>query len=221
MKAISIVEFGDADVLNLVDCPRPTIGAGEVLIRAAASGVNPVDWKIREGRLKGAFPHEFPLIPGWEVAGVIAELGDGVTGFTAGESVWAYARKPVVQGGTYAEYVVLPHTSVAHMPEGMLFHEAAAVPLAGLTAWQCLFDGDHPLRAGQTVLIHAAAGGVGHMAVQFAKSVGATVIGTAGPDNQAFVQALGTDQAINYRAADFCEAIRKEHPNGIDLVLDT
>ena len=220
MKAVVINRFGSEDVLEFVDCPIPELGVEEVLIRVVASGVNPVDWKICEGRLEKGFPHEFPLIPGWELAGIVEQVAAGVTQFNIGDKVWAYARKSVIQGGTYAEYVVLPQTSVAHMTSALMFHEAAAIPLAGLTAWQCLFDAN-PLQAGQIVLIHGASGGVGHLAVQFAKSVGAIVVATAGKNNQKFVQDLGADLVIDYKEFDFKEVIRNQFPDGIDLVLDT
>lgn len=220
MRAIAIRQFGSADELELVSLPTPQPAEGEVLIRIVASGVNPVDWKIREGRLAGSFIHQFPLIPGWEAAGVISAVGPGVEGFSVGDRAWAYARKPIVQFGTYAEYVVLPATSVALLPEEVLLHEAGAIPLCGLTAWQSLFEGPG-LASGQSVLIHAAAGGVGHLAVQLAKNAGATVLGTASADNHGFLRELGVDHVIDYKQGDFREAVRKFHPDGVDRVFDT
>lgn len=220
MRAIAIEEFGGRDKLRAMDLPRPDPGSGEVLIRVVASGVNPVDWKLREGLLAGDFPHVFPVIPGWEAAGVVEELGEGTSRVRKGERVWTYARKPIVHGGTYAEYVVVPETSVAPMPANLLFEEAAGVPLAGLTAYQALF-GAARLSAGATILVHAAAGGVGHFAVQLARNAGAHVIGTAGPANQEFVLAQGAEAAVDYTREDFREAVRSRRPDGVDVVLDT
>jgi NADPH2:quinone reductase len=220
MRAIVFDEFGGADKLKLTEVPDPVAGPGEVLIRVVASGVNPVDWKIREGHLKGGFPHVLPIIPGWDVAGVVEAVGEGVSRLRVGHRVWAYGRKAVIQMGAYAEYIVLPQTSVALMPRGLLFHEAAGVPLAGLTAYQCLF-GEPKLTSGQTALIHAASGGVGSLAVQLAKSVGARVIATAGPSNLEFVRELGADHVIDYRAQDLVAAVRSHSPAGVDLVLDS
>lgn len=218
MRAIAIDAFGGRDRLQLRDLPRPGPSRGEVLVRVVAAGVNPVDWKIREGLLKDAFPHAFPLIPGWEAAGVVEELGEGTARLRKGDRVWTYARKPVIQGGTYAEYVVVPETSCGLMPANLLFEEAAGVPLAGLTAWQELRRAG--VAKGSTVLVHAAAGGVGHFAVQLARHLGARVVGTAGPLNQEFVLAQGAEAAIDYTREDFVEAVRRRFPEGVDVVLD-
>ncbi|MDI1445697.1 NADP-dependent oxidoreductase [Polyangium sp. 6x1] len=219
MRAIAIEQFGGPETLKPVDLPTPEPGPGEVRIRIAASGINPVDWKIREGYLTKALPHRFPLIPGWECAGTIDALGMGTSRFERGEAVYVYARKPEVQGGTYAEYVVVPESFVAAKPKSLLLHEAASVPLAALTAYQALFrrPGVGP---GATVLVHAASGGVGMFGVQLAKNAGAKVIGTAGPDNQDFIRSLGVDHAIDYRAGDVRAAVRAIAPEGVDVVFD-
>jgi NADPH2:quinone reductase len=219
MRAIAIERFGGPETLKLLDLPAPEPKAGEVLIQIVASGVNPVDWKIREGYLQKAIPHQFPLIPGWEAAGVIEAVGEGATRFRRGDSVYAYTRLPEVQRGTYAERIALPETMVAAKPKSLLFYEAAAVPLAGLTAWQALFR-QPGIGPGTAVLIHAAAGGVGHLAVQFAKNAGATVFGTASKTNQVFIQELGVDHPIDYTTEDFREAVRRVRPAGVDVVLD-
>ncbi|HYN39160.1 MAG TPA: NADP-dependent oxidoreductase, partial [Rhodospirillales bacterium] len=160
MRVMVIDGFGGAERLHPAELPAPVPAAGEVLIRIVCAGVNPVDWKIREGWLQSLFPHQFPLIPGWDAAGTIAAVGDGVEGFAIGDRVWAYCRKPEVQWGTYAEYVTMPADAVAPMPGSLDFEEAAAIPLVGLTSWQALFDAAG-LAAGQSVLIHAGAGGIG------------------------------------------------------------
>lgn len=218
MRAIAIESFGGPEKLKLMGLPRPKPGKGEILVRVVAAGVNPVDWKIREGSYKGLFPHVFPVIPGWDVAGVVEELGDGAARFRKGDKVWAYARKPVVQWGTYAEYVTLTETSAAAVPSKLLFEEAASVPLAALTALQATEKAG--VRTGMTVLIHAAAGGVGHFAVQLARNLGAKVFGTAGPANQEFVLGLGAEGVIDYTREDFREALRRLSPEGVDAVLD-
>ena len=218
MRAIAIEEFGGPERLQLMDLPRPRPGRSEVLVRAVAVGVNPVDWNIREGRLQKILPHAFPLVPGWDVAGVVEELGENATRFRKGDRVWVYAWKPHVQWGCYAEYVAVAETSVALMPTKLLYEEAAAVPLAALTAWQCLFD-DPGIGAGSSVLVHAAAGGVGHFAVQLARHAGAGVIGTAGTANQPFVLELGAIATVDYTKEDFREVVRRHRPEGVDLAI--
>jgi hypothetical protein len=138
MKAVALHAFGGPEVLVPTDLPRPKAERGELLIRALAVGVNPVDWKVREGQLAPRVPHGFPLIPGWDVAGVVDELGEGCQRFRKGDRVFAFARKPHIQWGTYAEYVAVPERHVALMPASLLFEEAAAIPCAALTAQQAL-----------------------------------------------------------------------------------
>ncbi|MDC3955757.1 NADP-dependent oxidoreductase [Polyangium jinanense] len=220
MRAIAIEQFGGPETLTPMDLPTPEPRPGEVRIRIAASGINPVDWKIREGYLAKALPHRFPLIPGWECAGTIDALGAGVSRFQRGDVVYVYTRKPEVQGGTYAEFVVVPESIVAAKPKSLLLHEAASVPLAGLTAYQALFRRAPGVGPGRTVLVHAASGGVGMFGVQLAKHAGATVIGTAGPDNQDFIRSLGVDHPIDYRAGDVRAAVRAIAPEGVDVVFD-
>lgn len=219
MRAMAITEFGGGGTLQLMDLPEPRPGPGEILIRVKAAGVNPVDWKIREGMLKGRLPHEFPLIPGWDAAGIVSKNGVGADLFAEGDEVYAYCRKPIVRGGTYAEYVTVPQTSAALKPKNMSFEEAATVPLAALTAYQGLFDAAK-LQQNETVLIHAAAGGVGSFAVQLAKDRGARVLGTASPRNHAYVKSLGCDVPVDYARGDFRETVRQAAPQHIDVVFD-
>jgi NADPH2:quinone reductase len=219
MRAVAIESFGGPERLGLTDLPRPKAGRGEVLVRTVAAGVNPVDWKIREGLLEDRLPHAFPLIPGWDVAGVVEEIGESTARFRKGDKVWAYVRKPVVQWGTYADFVAVPEDHVALMPSAYLFEEAAAVPLAALTAYQALFSIAR-LEKGVTVLVHAAAGGVGHFAVQLAARAGARVLGTARSDNHSFVLELGADRVVDYHEEDFRDAVRRLCPEGVDVVLD-
>ena len=220
MRAMAIEKFGGSDVLLPMDLPRPTPGDGEVLIRIVSAGVNPVDCLVREGRLAEFWPHRFPLVPGWDVAGVVDELGPGTQAVRKGDKVWGYAVKPVVQWGCYAEFVTVSESNIAPMPAKLLFEEAAAVPLAGLAAYQALF-GESGRRSDGTVLVHGAAGGVGHFAVQLAREAGITVVATAGADNLGFVQGLGAARVIDHASEDFVEATRRFCPEGVDLVLDT
>ncbi len=218
MKAIAIKEFGGIDQLHLIEVPTPKPTSQEVLIEVVYTAVNPVDWKIREGMLKERLPHHFPLILGWDVSGIIAAVGNDVTHFKPGDAVFAYCRKPVVQWGTYAEYVTFEAENVAHKPKNITFAQAAAIPLVGLTAWQALFD-VAKLKKGETILVHAGAGGVGSFAIQFAKHIGAHVYTTASKANHDYVKQLGAEHAIDYKQG-FVDAIKKLAPQGIDVVFD-
>jgi len=212
MKAIQIHEFGGPEVLKYEDAPKPSPNADEVLIKVFATSVNPVDWKIRAGHAKGKFPVKFPLIPGWDVSGEIEEVGSNIVNFRKGDEV--YSRPDPTKNGTYAEYVVVKANLVNLKPQCIDHEKSAAVPLAGLTAWQALFDHGE-LKAGQKVLIHAASGGVGTFAVQFAKWKGAYVIGTTSKENIDFVKQLGADEVIDYRNEKFEDKLKD-----IDLVID-
>jgi len=219
MKAIVFKQFGSSDVLETAEMETPTPTADQVLIRVEHTSVNPVDWKIREGYLKSMFPHEFPVIPGWDVAGTVDSVGSNIREFSVGDPVYAYARKPVVSGGTYAEYVTVDESAVALRPHSLSSAEAASIPLVGLTAWQALHDiGD--LSASDTVLITAGAGGVGSFAIQFAKIAGARVVTTASPRNHDYVTALGADVVIDYNQPDAVEQLRKAAPEGYSLAFD-
>jgi NADPH2:quinone reductase len=220
MKAMVIDTFGGLETLHPAEVPTPIPGPGEVLIRLTATSVNPVDWKIREGYLKDFFPHKFPLILGWDAAGIVAGLGDGVTDFAIGDPVYAYCRKPIVQWGTYAEYVSMAADAVAPAPRSIPLESAAALPLVGLTSWQVLYD-SMDLKHGQAVLIHAGAGGIGSLAIQLAKAKGARVLTTARTENHAYVEALGADIAIDYTREPFADAVRRAVPYGLDAVFDT
>lgn len=219
MKAVAITEFGGRDRLRIMDLPIPKLRDNDVLVQVKAAGVNPVDWKIREGMLKDRFPHEFPLIPGWDAAGVVTRTGGKTKRLSQGDEVFAYCRKPVVKDGAYAEFIALAEDNVALKPRAMSFQEAATVPLAALTAYQALFDAAK-LKANETVLIHAAAGGVGTFAVQLAKRQGAKVLGTASKMHHGYLLRLGVDVHIDYTAGNFREAARAACPDGVDIVFD-
>jgi len=213
MKAIRIHQYGGPEVLAQVEMQRPAPGANEVLIKVKAASVNPIDWKLRAGYMKDIFPLTFPATLGLDVSGTIEEVGLGAAGFKRGDEV--YASLEMEAGGGYAEYVVAREAIVAEKPGTLNHVQAAAVPVAGLTAWQALFEVAQ-LRAGQKVLIHAAAGGVGNFAVQFAKAKGAYVIGTASSKNQAFLGELGVDKAVDYQRTRFEDVV-----HDADVVLDT
>ncbi len=219
MRAVGIEAFGGADRLQMMDLPIPEPGPREVRIRVHAAGVNPIDWKIRIGRVKDRWPHQFPVVLGFDAAGVVDAVGPGVKRFKGGEAVYGYFRKPVVHGGTYAEYVVVPESFPALKPQRLSFEEAAAVPLAALTAWQGLFD-VCGLKEGEVALIHAAAGGVGSFAVQFAAHKGARVIGTASGRNHDYLRELGAHETIDYMRENVVEAALRHHPHGIHVVYD-
>lgn len=220
MRAMAIEAYGGPERLRLMDLPVPVPGEEEVLIEIVCASVNPVDWKIREGQLKDRLPNVFPIIPGWDAAGTVKAVGANVTRFKGGERVFAYCRKPTIQWGTYAEYVAMEARHVALMPKNLSFAQAAAIPLTTLTAWQSLFD-RACLGSGQTVLIHAGAGGVGGMAIQLARHVGAKVYATASRGNHDYVRGLGAAHVIDYRSENFLDAIRRFEPQGVDVVLDT
>jgi NADPH:quinone reductase-like Zn-dependent oxidoreductase len=192
VKAIAFTRFGDADVMSWQELPDPLLGPDQVLVEVKAAGVNPVDFKIRAGYLQGLLPHHLPLIPGWDVAGVVRAVGIGVQDWRPGDEILAYARKDHVQFGTYAELVALPDRMIARKPSNVDFVTAAALPLAGLTALQALKAVG--TGSGDVVLVHAAAGGVGHLQVQIARELGAArVLGTASPRNHEFVRFLGAE----------------------------
>ncbi len=200
MKAVYIEEYGNAQKLILGELERPAINADQVLIKVQGAGVNPVDWMIRDGYLKDTDYHQLPLILGWDVAGEIAELGANVTDFALNEAVFAYA--PIAGQGAYAQYIAVNSQLVAAKPKSLSLLDSAAVPLAATTAYQALMKGCQ-LKAGDKVLIHNAAGGVGSFAVQIAKAAGAYVIATASAAKHDFVKSLGADQLIDYRSERF------------------
>ena len=189
MRAITYSRYGGADVLELTEQPTPKVGPDSVLVRVRAASVNPVDWKVRAGYLDAVMDVTFPVVPGWDVAGVVERVGLDTPELQVGDEVYGYVRRDWVQGGTFAELVAAPVRTLARKPSSLSFEEAAAVPLAGLTAYQAIRRAG--VRAGQTVLVHAAAGGVGAFAVQIARSLGARVIGTASERNHEYLRGLG------------------------------
>ncbi|MDQ6433911.1 NADP-dependent oxidoreductase [Mesorhizobium sp. LHD-90] len=211
MRAIVQTAIGGPEVLTVSDVPTPRPERGQVLVRLKAAGINPVDVAVRAGfyPLLG----EPPFTIGWDIAGTVEAVGEGVTAFKAGDAVFGMPYFPK-QAAAYAEYAVAPANELATKPEALDFVPAAGLPLAGLTAWQALVDAGG-LKAGDRVLIHAAAGGVGHLAVQIARARGAHVVATASTGKLDFVRSLGADEAIDYTAADFTKKVRD-----IDIVLE-
>ncbi|WND33416.1 NADP-dependent oxidoreductase [Streptomyces sp. BB1-1-1] len=211
MRAISQDVLGGPEVLKEVRPERPEPRPNEVLVRVRAAGVNPTDWKHRAN---GGFLGEPPFVLGWDVSGVVEAAGIGVAAFRPGDEVFGMLSYPFGHG-SHAEYVTAPARAFTHKPAGIDHVQAGALPLVSLTAWQALVE-RADVQPGQRVLIHAAAGGVGHVAVQIAKALGAHVIGTASAGKHEFLRSLGADETVDYRETDFAEAVKD-----VDVVLDT
>ena len=210
MRVITQNALGGPEVLEVAEVERPEPRANEILIRVRAAGVNPTDWKHRA---TGGFLGEPPFTLGWDVSGVVEAAGVGVARFAPGDEVFGMLSYPWGHG-SHAEYVAAPARAFVHKPAGIDHVQAGALPLVSLTAWQALVE-NAEVQPGQRVLIHAAAGGVGHVAVQIAKARGAYVIGTASAAKHDFLRELGVDEAIDYRETDFSEAVKD-----VDVVLD-
>ncbi|RXR26190.1 NADP-dependent oxidoreductase [Oerskovia turbata] len=216
MRAITYSRYGGADVLELSELPTPKVGPDTVLVRVKATSVNPVDWKVREGYLDAIMDATFPVVPGWDVAGVVEQVGLDTPELSVGDEVFGYVRKDVVSGGTTAELVAAPVRTLARKPAAWTWEQAAGAPLAGLTALQTIDRTG--VGSGQTVLVHAAAGGVGSMAVQIAVARGARVIGTASERNHEYLRSLGAEP-VAY-GDGLAERVRALAPDGVDVVLD-
>jgi NADPH:quinone reductase-like Zn-dependent oxidoreductase len=213
MKAVRMHGYGGPEVLKYEDAPRPEPAEGEVLVKVHAAAVNPVDWKIRAGYMRSFRDYPMPFILGWDFSGTIEEVGRGVApAWKAGDEV--YSRPDIGRNGAYADYIAVRASEIQRKPKSLDHVHSAAIPLAALTAWQAMFDAAQ-LRAGQRILIHAAAGGVGTFAVQLARGKGAYVIGTASKRNHDFVKELGADEVIDYQTTRFEDAV-----HDVDVVLD-
>ena len=218
MRAVALNEYGGPEVLQVMDLPDPKVGPDVVLVQTRAAGVNPVDHKMREGGVDGRFPSHFPLVPGWDVAGTVEEVGPDVTELQPGDEVIGYVRRDHVQWGTYAELVPAPLRTLARKPASVGWAAAAGLPLAGLTAWQSLTRG-LGVEDGDVVLVHAAAGGVGSFAVQLARVLGAArVIGTASEATHDYLGELGAEPVTYGDGLD--ERVRALAPDGVTAVLD-
>ena len=213
MKAIRIHAYGGPELMQLEDTPVPPCGAGDLLVRVIAAGINPIDWKMRSGMMAAQLPKPFPITLGSDAAGIVTAMGGSVQGFELGDEVFFYAE--FGRGGTYAEYVAVEARQVAKKPHTVSFSTAAALPIPGQAAWTALIE-TAKIEHGQRVLIHGGAGALGTIAVQLAKEHGAHVIATASGDGLALVTSLGADEVIDYRSQRFEQVARD-----IDIVLDT
>ncbi|MDN3697240.1 NADP-dependent oxidoreductase [Vibrio cortegadensis] len=213
MRAVRIHQYGGTETLKLENITKPKINDDDVLIAVRSAAINPVDWKIREGYLQAFIPYELPVTLGWDVAGIVVEVGSKVSEFNVGDEV--FSRPNIARDGSYADYIAVKADEAVLKSPKLSFSEAAALPLAGITAWQCLVDVAN-VQPGQRVLIHAGAGGVGHLAIQIAKAKGATVIATASAANQDLLINLGADQAVDYAKSSL-----KEQIEPVDIVVDT
>ncbi|EFL27325.1 alcohol dehydrogenase, zinc-dependent [Streptomyces himastatinicus ATCC 53653] len=217
MKAISYRRYGGPEVLEFGEVRDPKVGPDSVLVRVKAAAVNPVDWKAQAGYLDPVLDAVFPVIPGWDVAGVVEQTGPAVTEFQEGDEVIGYVREDFLSRGTCAEYVAAPLRTLARKPRNLTFEQAAGIPLAGLTAYQSLV-GALRVGEGDTVLVHAAAGGVGSMAVQLARHLGARVIGTAGEHNHDYLRTLGAEPTVY--GEGLAERVRALAPDGVQAAFD-
>lgn len=213
MQTCHIHRYGGPEQLHLGDLPEPALRSDAVRIKVHAAGLNPVDFKTRDGKVKLLLPYPMPLVLGNELCGEVVTLGEHVSDFRVGDRVAARVAKG--NAGAFAEYAVVPATLLAKVPDSISDTDAAAIPLAGLTAWQCLTEVLKVTR-GQRVLIHAGAGGVGHLAIQLAKSLGAVVATTGSVERHDFLSSLGADEVVDYRSTRFEDAIAP-----VDAVLDT
>lgn len=220
MKAIYYMSHGDASVLQVGELPVPPVAEDEVLVQVVATSVNPIDRRLRSGELQEYITRTFPVVPGWDFSGRIVAVGDSVSDYEIGNDVVGLAFTWSIQYGTYAQYAPIKASSLTKKPANISFEQAAALPLVSLTAWQSLFEFGQ-LQAGQSVLIHAGAGGLGSVAIPLAKYLGARVYTTASSRNREYVESLGADVVIDYREQDYASVIREMEPEGLDLILQS
>ncbi len=219
MNAAFFEEYGEPDVVQSDTLPKPEPGEGEVLVRVKSAGVNPVDTAIVRGFLKEMIPAELPAVPGWDLAGTVEETGFAAHRFKPGDEVYAYARRPIIGQGTFAEYVTIPESYLALRPQNISMEEVGGIPLVGLTAYQSLFDAGN-LQHGQMILILGASGGVGTFAIQLAKTKGVEVIGVASEKNHNYMKELGADHTIDYSDNHVGEAVSAIAPGGVNFIYD-
>ena len=220
MRAVYYEQFGSPDVLRVGERPMPEPAADEVLVQVAAAGVNPIDRRLRGGELQDFFTREWPIIPGWDVAGRIVRTGSAVADWRPGDDIVGLAFTWSLHHGTYAEYVPVKATSIARKPREISFANAAALPLVSLTAWESLAE-YAGLQPGQTVLIQAGAGGLGSVAIPIARHLGAIVYTTASEANADYVRGRGADHVIDYRRTDYLQFLTEREPQGLDAVLES
>ncbi len=219
MQALIIDRCGGPELMHLAQIDTPEPGPGEVVIKLAYAGVNPVDWKCREGWLSGFFEYKFPFVLGFAGAGVVSVVGPGVTDFAVGDRVVTSSNQGKGENGTYAEFVKSAEQRVAHLAASVDFAVGASVPTAAVTAWEAVF-GTGALKADQMVLINGGAGGMGSFAIQFVNYGGGRVATTCGPRNLEYVRELGAELAIDYRAQNVRDAVLQWAPEGVDLLID-
>ena len=219
MFAVIIEETGGPDVLRYGEIATPEPGPDDIRVRIAYAGVNPADWKNRQGMLAAFRPYTFPCVIGFDAAGVVDAVGANVSGFTPGDRVFTPTNHGQGGQGSYAEFAIASADRVAHIPEGMSFAQAAALPVAALTAWQGLFDRGG-LQAGQMAMIHGGSGGLGGFAVQFARWAGARVAATCSTPNVEYLKSLGVERVIDYRKENIAEAVAAWAPGGLDYLMD-
>lgn len=220
MLAMVLDRFGGPEVLHLATIERPRAAPGGVIVKVAYAGVNPADWKTREGWLSQFFEYQFPFVVGFDAAGIVSEVGEGVTDLKIGDRVVTASNMGRGERGSYAQYVASDRERVVKLPDHVSLKEAAAMPTAAITAWQAVFDVGGT-KEGSLVLVNGGAGGTGTYALQLAKMVGARVAVTCGPTNIDYMRAMGADLVINYREGGVREAVKAWAPDGVDLVVDT
>lgn len=220
MRAVFYQSHGGPEVLQVGELAKPVPADDEVLVRIAATAVNPIDRRLRGGELQEYITRTFPVVPGWDFSGIITEVGTDVTDWKPGDAVVGLAFTWAIQHGTYAEYAPVKASAIAAKPDSLTFDEAAALPLVSLTAWQALVEFGN-LQPEQTVLIQAGAGGLGSVAIQIAKHLGAIVYTTASARNTDYVRSLGADHVIDYTSSDYVRIIQEREPKGVDMVLES
>lgn len=220
MKAMVLDGFGGPEVLHMAEIERPPVSPGNVIVQVAYASVNPADWKSREGWLALYFQYQFPFVVGFDAAGIVVEVGEGVTGLAVGDRVVTPGNQGLGERGSYAEYLRAAAERVIKLPDCVSFRDAATLPTAGMTAWEATVD-NGKVQEGSRVLVNGGAGGTGSFAIQIAKLFGARVIATCSAGNFDYVRSLGADHAIDYRQGNVVGAIRAWAPEGIDLIVDT
>ena len=220
MRAMVIDKFGGPDVFRMGEIPTPVPGPDEIVIRVAYAGVNPADWKCREGWLSQFFDYKFPFVVGFDAAGIVSAVGEGVTEYKVGDKVTTHSNQGIGENGSYAEYVKSVTDRCAHVADSVSYEIAASIPTAAVTSWEACFD-TGGIKAGHHVLINGGAGGMGSFAIQFAKHAGAKVAVTCSAKNIDYVKSLGADLAIDYRTQDVEKEVLAWAPGGVDLVIDT
>lgn len=220
MRAMVLDAFGGPEVMHMDEIARPAATPGNVVVQVAYASVNPADWKAREGWLSRYFDYEFPFVVGFDAAGIVAEVGEGVEGLAVGDRVVTPGNQGMGERGSYAEYVRAAAERVVRLPDHVSLRDAATLPTAGMTAWEATIDVGQAA-TGKTVIVNGGAGGTGSFAIQIARLAGARVAATCSPNNSAYVASLGAERAINYREGDVYAQIRDWAPEGVDVVVDT